>query len=127
MSTQWGYLNPETYVAPKPKQVKGLGMLEAKSSEDENEDDDETTTTTADTSMTTKMNTFIDQIQNYENKKIMKIETKRKKREEKEKAKIEPRKSTDGSGGLDLIRITPVLITYSLYSHLCSLIIIDAG
>ena len=34
--SQWGYMNPETYVA-KPKQVKGLGMLETKSDEETSE------------------------------------------------------------------------------------------
>ena len=86
MST-WGYLNPETYVAPKPKQVKGLGMLETKSSSDDEDEKDDN-----DTSVTSKMNSFINQIQNLENKKIEKMESKRKRREEREKAKIEPRK-----------------------------------
>jgi hypothetical protein len=40
MENQWGYMNPETYVT-KPKQVKGLGMLETKSSESEESDSDE--------------------------------------------------------------------------------------
>lgn len=64
-------------------------MLETKSSDEEYSD----TEHPPDTSMTTKMNTFIDQIEDFEAKKLEKKEQKRKRKEEKEKAKIEPSKS----------------------------------
>ena len=64
-------------------------MLETKSSDEEYLD----TEHPPDTSMTTKMNSFIDQIEDFEAKKLEKKEQKRKRKEEKEKAKIEPSKS----------------------------------
>ena len=61
-------------------------MLETKSSDEEVSD----TEHPPDTSMTSKMNNFIDQIEDFEAKKLEKKEQKRKRKEEREKAKIEP-------------------------------------
>jgi hypothetical protein len=63
-------------------------MLEAKSSDESGDEN----IVSVESSMNEKMNSFMNQIDNFENKKLEKQEIKRKKREEKEKAKIEPSK-----------------------------------
>ena len=82
MSNQWGYMNPETYVA-KPKQVKGLGMLESKSSDSDSDAESETETRKKAESMLAEMAKFLDTMEKDENSKAEKEKSKKRKKEEK--------------------------------------------
>merc|ERR1712227_746995 len=72
---QWGYMNPETYVT-KPKQVKGLGMLESKSSDSDSDAESETETRKKAESMLAEMAKFLDTMEKDENSKAEKEKSK---------------------------------------------------